>query len=128
MQRGFAILLLVLFGFLPILPALTADPDSALPECCRKAGKHHCSMSTDADQSDEESGPALKSNATACPLFPQFKAAPARASFITAPDAALFFAAIVSHPTAHAQIEARYRVSFTRAWQKRGPPPSFRNS
>jgi hypothetical protein len=39
-----------------------------------------------------------------------------------ATPAQVVFAAIVSHPAAHAQTEARYRISFSRAWQKRGPP------
>ena len=122
MQRWSAILLLALFGLLPIAPALQADSDSTLPDCCRKAGKHHCSMSIGVEQVDEESGLTLKSNSTACPLYSQVKAAPARANCIAAPESALFFAAIVIYPTAHAQIEAHYRVSFSRAWQKRGPP------
>ena len=107
MQRGSAILLLVLFGFLPIAPALKSDSDSTLPDCCRKAGKHHCSMSGGAEQSDEGSGLALKSNGSTCRLFPQAEAAPSRASCIAVPEAALFFAAIVSHPTVHAQIEGK---------------------
>ncbi len=121
MQRGFAILLLVLFSFLLISPMLTADDDSSLPACCRKGGQHHCSMTSMSEPSDEASGLALKSSSAKCPLFPQTGAAPACGHCIT-PGAARFFAGIVSHPTAHAQIEAQYRVSFSRAGQKRGPP------
>jgi hypothetical protein len=32
------------------------------------------------------------------------------------------FAAIVAHPTAGPQTEALYRISYSRAGQKRGPP------
>ena len=120
MQRGSAILLLVLFSFLLISPMLTADDDSALPACCRKGGQHHCAMEN-MGQPNEVSGLTLKSSSAKCPLFPQAGAAPACGHCI-APGAAHFFAGIVSHPTAHAQIEAQYRVSFSRAWQKRGPP------
>jgi hypothetical protein len=34
----------------------------------------------------------------------------------------LFFAAINSHPVAQDQIETRYRISFERSRQQRGPP------
>jgi hypothetical protein len=32
------------------------------------------------------------------------------------------FAELVSHPSIHRQTEAKYRVSFSRSRQKRGPP------
>jgi hypothetical protein len=113
--------MLALFSLLLILPALTVDGDSALPACCRKGGQHHCSMANMEEQSGETSGFALKSSSTKCPLFSQGGAVPAYGNYIVR-AAVRFFAAIVSHPTAHAQIEAQYRVSFSRAWQKRGPP------
>ena len=121
MQRWCAILLLVLFSFLLILPTLSADSDSSLPECCRKGGQHHCSMRSMNHSSDDAPGLSLKSTNRPCPQFPQTGAAPAYGHCL-ALAAARFFAAIVSHPAAHAQIEAQYRISFSRAWQKRGPP------
>jgi hypothetical protein len=36
-------------------------------------------------------------------------------------------AAIVTHPAAQPQTEALYRISYSRAGQKRGPPPSLTN-
>jgi len=37
-----AALLLAIFGFSLITPALSAsDPESKLPPCCRRTGKHH---------------------------------------------------------------------------------------
>jgi hypothetical protein len=39
-------------------------------------------------------------------------------------SAQVFFGCILSHPTIHAQTEARYRISFSRSRQKRGPPSS----
>ncbi len=35
---------------------------------------------------------------------------------------AAFYGSLISHPTQHAQIEARGRISFSRTRQKRGPP------
>src|ERR1700743_3776323 len=47
MRRAQALLLLGLFSFALISPALlAADPDSALSACCRRDGKHHCAMET----------------------------------------------------------------------------------
>jgi hypothetical protein len=123
MQRVSATLLLALFGFLLIQPAIFADdPDSKLPACCRKTGKHHCSMTSMAGQQDAPSGTAVKSVRTKCPSYPASGMAPVSGKAGAASPACVFFAAILSHPAAHAQTEARYRVSFSRARHKRGPP------
>ena len=120
MPRASAILLLALFGFALIGPALLADGASSVPACCRKNGTHHCAMNTQ-DQSDDPDG-ALQSVRNRCPMFPSSTAAPGHNSAATVRPSSLFFAAIVSHPTAHAQTNAHYRVSFSRSWHKRGPP------
>jgi hypothetical protein len=120
MPRASAILLLALFGFLLISPAVVADANSNLPACCRKDGKHHCSM-TSPDES-EESGGALQSVRSKCPMFPGSAAAPAHSSAAAARPTDLFFASLVGHPAAHAQTDAPYRVSFSRSLHKRGPP------
>ena len=43
MRRVVAILMSLLFSLLLITPAFSA-PSRELPECCKRAGKHHCSM------------------------------------------------------------------------------------
>lgn len=120
MLRASALFLLALFGFLLINPALVADANSNLPSCCRKDGKHHCTM-TSPDES-EESGGALQSVRPKCPMFPGSTAAPGHSSAAAARPASLFFASIASHPSAHAQMDAHYSVSFSRSRHKRGPP------
>jgi hypothetical protein len=118
MQRGSATLLLALFSIFVIEPAIFADdPDSKLPACCRKSGKHHCSMSAET-----LSGIAVTSVRTKCSSFPGSGMAPVSGKASAASPADVFFAAILSHPAAHAQTEARYRVSFNRSRHKRGPP------
>ena len=118
MQRVSATLLLALFSFFVIEPAIFADnPDSKLPACCRKSGKHHCGMS-----SETPSGIAVTSVQAKCPSFPGNGMSPVSGKAGAATPAQVFFAAILSHPAAHAQTEARYRVSSIRARHKRGPP------
>jgi len=118
MRRASATLLLALFSFFLIQPAIFADnPDSKLPQCCRKSGKHHCSMS---DVTPD--GIAVTGVQTTCPCFPSSVVVPASGKTGAVSPACAFFAAILSDPTVHAQTEARYRVSFSRAQHKRGPP------
>jgi hypothetical protein len=116
--RFLASLLLALFSFSLISPALLADADSNLPACCRRAGLHHCSLTS---QRTASTGPSL--HATRCPNFPGVRAVPAPGKLAgLARTSQAVFASLVSHPAAHAQTEARYRISYSRAGQKRGPP------
>ena len=57
-----------------------------------------------------------------CPLFPVGKSAPIGGAAQVANLVRIVSAAVLSHLTSTEQIEAQYRVSFSRAWQKRGPP------
>jgi hypothetical protein len=117
-SRFLASLLLALFSFSLISPALLADADSNLPACCRRAGLHHCFLTS---QRTGPTGPSL--NAARCPDFPGVRAvtAPGKLAGLAKTSQAVF-AASISHPAAHAQTEARYRISYSRAGQKRGPP------
>jgi hypothetical protein len=121
MQRVSAILLLVFVSFSLIAPSVRPDAGSKLPPCCRKNGQHHCSMDP-AVHDEQASATAIQSVSAKCPLFPNGGAAPASGVAGVPRPAVLFFAAIASHPTAHAQTEAQFRVSFSRTRQKRGPP------
>jgi hypothetical protein len=115
-SRFLASLLLALFGFSLISPALLADADSNLPACCRRAGVHHCLLTNRAP-----TGPAF--NVARCPNFPGVRAVPAAAKLAgLVQTSRAVFASTVSHPTTHAQSEALYRISYNRAGQKRGPP------
>ena len=106
--------MLAVFSFLPFAPVLLAD-DSNLPACCRRLGAHHCAMA-----SVDTQGASLIQQR--CAQFPLASASLAASGIAAVTPSQSVFAAIVSHPAAHAQTEARYRVSFSRAWQKRGPP------
>ena len=122
MRRVPAILLVFVFSFSLIAPALFADAESNLPACCRRDGKHHCGM-TDRDMAETpSSGAAVDALRAKCPFFPNGGAV------LPQPGAALLAAchpagiSIVSQIAAPAQAEAGYRISLNRAHHKRGPP------
>lgn len=118
MQRLCATLLLALFGFPLIVPALVVASETQLPACCRREGKHHCGMASTSGAQDT-SGARLREK---CPYYPGISATPAF-SHTTLPNAEqVFFSGIVKHPAVHSQAEALQRISFSRSSQKRGPP------
>jgi len=67
LRRVSAILLLALIGLSLMVPAFGADAVTNLPACCRRAGKHHCSMPADKSTSRPESG--FRANGR-CSLYP----------------------------------------------------------
>jgi len=121
-RRSWAMVLLAVFSFSLIAPALFASPEAKLPSCCTRAGKHHCSSMNGADAQDSPSGPAVRDTRQKCPYYPNGGAVPVHSYAALRAGAQTFFAALVSHPAVHEQTEARYRTSFSRSRQKRGPP------
>jgi hypothetical protein len=117
MRRIFASLLLAVFSFPLIAPAMLASAESSLPACCRRNGKHGCAMPSAAASTG-----AVSLLATRCSMFPSGSPAPAAGFVAVLRSSDAIFAAIVSHPAIHVQTEAIGRVSFSRASQKRGPP------
>jgi len=114
-------LLLAVFSFSLIGPALFAGAEANLPSCCTRTGKHRCSsMSSDAQ--DSPSGPAVQGLRQRCPYYPNGGAVPVHSYVALRESSPVSFASLHSHPAVHAQTEARYRVSFSRSRQKRGPP------
>jgi hypothetical protein len=99
--------------FAAMIPAVGAG--SSLPACCRRAGKHGCAMTHQST-----SGPALQT--AQCPLFPSAGAMPAQAKANGVANTAATVSAIVSHSAIQLQSEVRYRISYNRSSQKRGPP------
>jgi hypothetical protein len=103
------------------LPALLAGPESNLPACCRRDGKHHCAMMGMLEQQQENSGPSWNTVAKKCPLFPR-----ATVAFFAdpcTPIPATGFAGLLSGASVvKAQSEVLFHVSHSRTRQKRGPP------
>lgn len=118
MRRVCATLLLALFGFPLILPAIRVDSEAKLPACCRREGKHHCGMANATSQ-QETSEAAVREK---CPDYPGISAVPAFSNTILLNATQVFFASLKKHPAVHSQTEALQRISFSRSSQKRGPP------
>ena len=59
-----------------------------------------------------------------CPSYPRAVAVAGSVHVFVA-ETQMRFAEIVAHPSAQPQTEARYRISFGRSRQKRGPPTFF---
>ena len=118
-RRAPAVSLILAIFYSLIAPALFADPESNLPECCRRKGSHQCSMS--AQDAASTSGTEFRA-IQRCPVFPAATAIPPGATVAVLRNCSAIFAGLVSHPTIQPQAEAHYRVSFSRSRQKRGPP------
>jgi hypothetical protein len=118
MRRVLATILLVLFSSTLVEPAVFAEKVSQLPECCRRAGQHHCAPAASAEQPaspDSQIGEK-------CPYSPALRAMPANGK-VTAPGAARTpLALLPSEASTLARTEARCSDCLDRAHQKRGPP------
>jgi hypothetical protein len=121
MRRASAILLLALLSLAVAMPMVLADPESQLPACCRRDGKHHCAMMAMAD-SEEPSDPVLAAVRATCSYFPNVGAVASHPNTIAPEISPDIFTAIISHPAIQAQLEAHHRISFSRTHPKRGPP------
>jgi hypothetical protein len=118
-RRSWAILLLAVFSFSLIAPALFASPGAKLPHCCTRGGKHHCSS---MDDTESNAGSSVREVSQRCPYYPSGAAAPVHSYAALRESSQAFFASLLSHPAVHAQTEAHARTSFSRSRQKRGPP------
>jgi hypothetical protein len=132
MRRILSILLLLVLG---LGPAGTADAlapglrsgwtgkvdESRVPACCRRNGKHHCSMS--AEQFADLSGETTVAARESCPCMPQTLAstAPPLSALATGTPAAIDFPAQFHAP--HALISVVHTSNY-RDWPRRGPPAS----
>jgi hypothetical protein len=120
MRRALASFLLLVFSFPLIAPAVYADAQSNLPECCRRAGNHRCAMTM--DETSPAQGVAFRTIRPRCPLYPGALASPMGPYVAVLKSSSAIFGAVVSHPAIQLQTEAGYRISLGRSAQKRGPP------
>ena len=119
-RRVLAIALLTLFSLSVIPPtAFASDPDAGLPACCRRAGKHHCSVATEGSSP----GPALQ--ASPCSFFPGVRgvtASPNVGTLATPLVSRVSYASTSATPLANA---TPFEVLFHAPRQQRGPPALF---
>jgi hypothetical protein len=115
MRRALASLLLLLFSLSLIEPALRANAGPDLPACCRREGKHHCTM-------------GAGSSAGSLAIGARCLAYPVPAAFFAAANAAVVKgpAAVFAGPSSYRLIQrhtvARHSAAPGRSHQKRGPP------
>jgi len=117
-RRIAATLLLLTFSIALITPLLSAsDPESKLPPCCRRNGKHHCAAMGSTEPS---SVPTLQ--ASRCASYPMAIVV-AATPLVSLPIVSLAsIAAPIHHPAIRPQAQSLCRSSFGRTRQKRGPP------
>jgi hypothetical protein len=127
-QKLLAILMLSIIGGFyaaPLVQAASNDPDSSLPACCRRHGKHHCAMMDRYLKSINSGTPQIRTTPQHCPFYPHTKTVSAVSSHAGLAPSAAIFAQAVSHPAVRPQTHAVYRLSLDRCRQKRGPPTRF---
>jgi hypothetical protein len=116
---------LVAIGLGLVTPLVSAQPESKLPACCRRDGKHACGMKRMKDSGSSSAGVTLRSGIANCPEFPTGKATPgAQKMGIPAPVRAVTvpIQEIISQVE---QAGALFRVCYGRSCQERGPPALF---
>ena len=109
-------MLMVVLG-LPLFASVmgSAQAEARLPLCCRRGGVHRCmEMGMDADAGR----PMMR---MACSAYPQSLGQVHTGGWLfeVASSAATRMPLSVARV---GQVEAGYRISSGRAWQKRGPP------
>jgi hypothetical protein len=117
LRRLWAIFLLALFSFSLIGPTVAADSDSNLPACCRRFGKHHCSMS-----GNPSSGPAARS--ARCAAFPETMGPGIVFGVFVLGLAASPFVRFIVRPSARNVLQISGLVSLGGPHDMRGPPVS----
>jgi hypothetical protein len=126
LRRLLSILLLAVFGmpFISPLFAMTAKAESNLPACCRRNGKHHCTMGVTVRSRLTNQSPEFQAPLEKCPYCPA-SVAVVHCDTFGPPTHQAIFAELIAHPAGTAQTESKLRISRSRSRQKRGPPASI---
>jgi len=120
LRRASATLLLAIFSFMLISPALApAGADAELPLCCRRGGAHHCAMIA----ARASTGPAWQPSR--CASYPAANAVPLDRLEATPVIMRVSFGAPVTLSANRPRTQSLFCNSFSRAQHKRGPPPRF---
>jgi hypothetical protein len=119
MRRACASLLLLVFSLPLIAPLLASTPDdSQLPACCRRGGKHHCTMSMEMGYVPSRYHVAREK----CPFSPFARTPLLQPHALPLMNRPALAGIAVGPAAAVGSAEAGYRVSADRTRHKRGPP------
>ncbi len=122
MRRCPAILLLLLFGFALIAPAVPRNAESSLPACCRKGGRHHCEMGAQEMGAPATSGRTFAAARIKCPFFPNGGAVLPHGDAVAFSGFGQGFAGLAAARIMAPDATHIASVFFHRAYPKRGPP------
>jgi hypothetical protein len=122
LKRLSAILLLVLIGLTPIVPGFGSDTATNLPACCRRAGKHHCSMPDDQPGSGSATG--FRANGR-CAQYPPVVLSQREQILSKIPALDSVSAASGSFEIARPQERLCPHATLSAAHLKRGPPSFY---
>ena len=118
LRRNLALLLLAVMISPIVALLLASSPESNLPACCRRNGKHHCAIMS--PEPERSSRPSLY--ACRCPEYPNL-------SFLSGSRLVYFalsrnasFSPPVPRPTIALSARSFDVERFSRSSQKRGPP------
>lgn len=114
------------FLLLPLgLPLAPPGAGSPVPVCCRRDGKHRCSVAARLRPSTQDlsTGPALRSATEPCP-YRSMLFRPAATDAIGIPARAAFCVRPLEYSEVILQTVLQARISEARSHHKRGPPPS----
>jgi hypothetical protein len=126
-RRVYALVLLLVFSFVLIAPAFASasDPESKLPACCRRDGKHKCGMAGMGNAAlNSSTGVRVSPVQARCPSYPTCTQAPAHTDVMFTEPVANVISLVWVDPDGVPQTVACYRMSYLRSSQKRGPPTS----
>lgn len=115
MRRAWASLLLAIFSFSLIAPALFAGQESDLPACCRRLGQHHCSLLF-----GNTGIPSVKGVCSNYTQRPSIAISPVNVAFSGASSATI--APVVRPAAPSVQPLRLFQASSELSRPKRGPP------
>ncbi|WP_263372539.1 hypothetical protein [Granulicella cerasi] len=124
LRKLIAITLLAIFGlpFASSLFALTPKSEANLPACCRRGGKHHCSMNMAGGSDSSSSQPHFSAPVEKCPYAPMMHVADHQPMMLPMTYVAFRAPSLERQPDIVRQAESAMRISRERSRHKRGPP------
>jgi hypothetical protein len=129
LRRFGAAALLAVFSLVLLAPVAFASGESvaSLPICCRAHGKHQCmrGISMTAAEASGPSAARFERVPETCPFLPAMLLHAQNGDRFVPVFPGMLLPELLAHPAQLAQTEAKWRISFDRSRQKRGPPPTI---